>query len=230
MKDGLNALYNCGISRKLYTLVYDITQGSLGGALISTVNLDYTVDLHFKKSRHELSYGDVMIQLLIFQDDLFRMCTSQEAAQAGNYMIEAVMESKLLDLNIDKSCCIVIGDKNSTKDIKTDLRNHPLTLYGNLMKEKVSEKYVGDYIHSEGTGASVQCTVKNRSGRISLNIIESRAIIDDCRVNAVGGLLAGLDLWEVAILPSLLNNCQTWVNMSEDSLKLLENLQNTMYM
>ena len=60
-------MYNFGISRKLYTLEYDITQGSLGGALISTVNLDYTVDLHFKKSRHELSYGDVMIQLLIFK-------------------------------------------------------------------------------------------------------------------------------------------------------------------
>jgi hypothetical protein len=82
LKDGLNALYNCGISGKLYRLVYElnrstqlkvktgvgmststelgenITQGSIGGALISTVNLDYTVGLHFEKSRHELSYGE----------------------------------------------------------------------------------------------------------------------------------------------------------------------------
>ena len=42
-------------------------------------------------------------------------------------------------------------------------------------------------------------------------------------------MLAGIDLWEMAILPSLLNNCQTWVNISEESYKLLEDLQNTMY-
>ena len=97
------------------------------------------------------------------------------------------------------------------------------------MKEKVFDKYLGDYIHSEGTAASVLCTVKNRFGRISSNIIEVRAIIDDCRVNTVGGLCAELELWEIAILPSLLNNCQTWINISEDSFKLLEDLQNTMY-
>ena len=71
--------------------------------------------------------------------------------------------------------------------------------------------------------------MQNRSGRISLNIVESRAIIEDCRVNAVGGLLAGLELWEMAILPSLLNNCQTWINISDESIKILEDLQNTMY-
>ena len=253
LKDGLNALYNCGINGKLYRLIFElnrrtslkvktgvglststelgenITQGSIGGALISTVNLDYTVDIHFKKSRHELSYSSTKLQPLIFQDDIFRMCSSWEAAQAGNKMIEAVMESKLLDLNLEKSCYIVIGDKKAIKDLKSDLENNPLILCGDTMKEKVSDKYLGDYIHSEGTMASVLCTVKNRFGRISLNIIESRAIIDDCRVNSVGGLLAGLDLWELAILPSLLNNCQTWVNISEDSLKLLEDLQNLMY-
>ena len=253
LKDGLNALYNCGINGKLYRLIFElnrrtslkvktgvglststelgenITQGSIGGALISTVNLDYTVDIHFKKSRHELSYSSTKLQPLIFQDDIFRMCSSWEAAQAGIKMIEAVMESKLLDLNLEKSCYIVIGDKKAIKDLKSDLENNPLILCGDTMKEKVSDKYLGDYIHSEGTMASVLCTVKNRFGRISLNIIESRAIIDDCRVNSVGGLLAGLDLWELAILPSLLNNCQTWVNISEDSLKLLEDLQNLMY-
>ena len=95
LKDGLNALYNCGVKGKLYRLIYElnrktqlkvktgvglsktailgenITQGSIGGALISTVNLDFTVDMHFKKSMHEISYSDARLQPLIFQDDLF---------------------------------------------------------------------------------------------------------------------------------------------------------------
>ena len=64
-----------------------------------------------------------------------------------------------------------------------------------------------------------------RSGRISLNITESRAIIEYCR--AVGS--TGLEFWEMTILSSLLNNCQTWINISYDSIKILEDLQNTMF-
>ena len=144
-------------------------------------------------------------------------------------MIEAVMESKLLDLNKDKSCYILIGQKKFGLKLKAELEAQPLSLCSLPMKEKVSDKYLGDYIHSEGIKASVFCTISNRSGRISSSIIETRAIIDDCRINAVGGLLAGLDIWELAILPALLNNCQTWTNICEKSLKMLEDLQNTMY-
>jgi hypothetical protein len=43
------------------------------------------------------------------------------------------------------------------------------------MKEKVFIKYLGDYIHNQGTGASVLRTVKNRFGGISSNIIEDAA-------------------------------------------------------
>ena len=97
------------------------------------------------------------------------------------------------------------------------------------MKEKVCDKYLGDYVHSMGTQASVFCTVSHRAGGISTSIKESRAIIDNCRVNTVGGLVAGIDIWELAILPSLLNNCQTWINIGKDSLDMLEDLQNKMY-
>ena len=96
------------------------------------------------------------------------------------------------------------------------------------MKEKVSDKYLGNNIHSEGIKASVFCTISNRFDRISASIIETRAIIDDCRINAVGGLLAVLYIWELAILPALLNNSQAWTNICDKSLKMLEDLQNTM--
>ena len=39
----------------------NITQGSIGGALMSTVNLDYSVNHHFKESQHEISYCDVRL-------------------------------------------------------------------------------------------------------------------------------------------------------------------------
>ena len=102
-------------------------------------------------------------------------------------MMEAVMESILLDLN---SCYIVVGGNKNTQ------------IGGEL---------------------------EHRAGRISPSITETRAIIEDCRVNTVGGLVAGLDIWELAIIPSLLNNSQTWVNIEQSSIDMLEDLHNMMY-
>ena len=253
LQDGMNTLYNCDIKGKLYRLIYElnkktvlkvktgvglsestelgenITQGSIGGALFSTVNLDYTVNNHFKKSQYEISYSQIRLQPLIFQDDISRLSSSPSDAQAGNILIEACMESKLLDLNTDKSCYIVIGSKKIVKDIENELCITPLTLCGNKMKGKISDKYLGDYIHTGGPAASVDYTISNRYGMIVSGILETRAIIDDCRVNSVGGLQSGLDFWEMSYLPSLLNNCQTWTNISDNSIKMLEDLQNTMY-
>ena len=62
----------------------NITQGSIGGAMISTINLDFTVNGHFKSSSYEISYSDVRLQPLIFQDDISRLCSSPKDAQAGN--------------------------------------------------------------------------------------------------------------------------------------------------
>ena len=45
----------------------------------------------------------------------------------------------------------------------------------------------------------------------------------------VGGITSGLDIWETAHIPSLLNNCETWVEVSEKSLEKLEELQNTLF-
>lgn len=50
--------------------------------------------------------------------------------------------------------------------------------------------------------------------------------MEDFRLQKVGGLLGGFDLWEMAIIPSLLNNAETWVEISETSLQKLEELQN----
>ena len=87
---------------------------------------------------------------LIYQDDLGKFSSSRLDAQAGNDRIEACMETKLLDLHQDKSCYILIGNKEESEEIKSELELCPLTLYGIKMKEKSYEKYLGDLIQSGG--------------------------------------------------------------------------------
>ena len=42
----------------------------------------------------------------------------------------------------------------------------------------------------------------------------------------IGGIKCGLDIWEMAIIPSLLNNAGTWINISDKSIDKLNSLQN----
>ena len=158
LRDGMNAIYHCGIKGKLYRLIYNmnkdtkirvrtavgeteeketgenIGQGTLEGANISAANIDYTVNMFFKTSIDELSYGGEQLQPLLFQDDISRLATSVWGAQSGNNKMESVMETKLLDFNLDKSCVIVMGSRLKKAEINEQLRENPLKLCGQEMK------------------------------------------------------------------------------------------------
>ena len=98
-----------------------------------------------------------------------------------------------------------------------------------VIKEKSDDKYLGDTISSGGLSDSVFKTVKNRVGKMKQAINESKVIIEDLRMNIIGGTCSGIDLWEVAILPAALTNCETWVEIDERTLDLLEDVQSFMY-
>ena len=94
LRDGLNSIYLSGVQGNIYKLLYElnkdtqikvntlsgvseisctgenVTQGSLSAALISANNLDRGINDHFKGSSHEVSYNNIRMQPLIFQDDL----------------------------------------------------------------------------------------------------------------------------------------------------------------
>ena len=108
LKDAMNSLFECGIRGKEYNLIYElnrqnriqiktsvgmsdtfttgpiVSQGSIGGGLISALNLDYSVNKFFLNSNNEIFYHDVRLQPLIYQDDLGKFSASRMDAQAGN--------------------------------------------------------------------------------------------------------------------------------------------------
>jgi hypothetical protein len=56
-------------------------------------------------------------------------------------------------------------------------------------------------------------------------IYELRSLIEDFRMQIVGGLRSGIDLFESCIIPSLLSNCSTWTEITEHEEKMLDDLQ-----
>ena len=52
------------------------------------------------QSDKEVSYGPLPLQPFLFQDDVARLCTSIESAQAGNDKMAAITSLKQLEINI----------------------------------------------------------------------------------------------------------------------------------
>jgi hypothetical protein len=94
------------------------------------------------------------------------------------------------------------------------------------MKRKTKEKYLGDCLDERGLAASVEETILERVGRVRGAILELTTLCQDFRMEVVGGVRGAIDLWNICIIPSLLNNCGTWTEITEKSVKLCEDQQN----
>ena len=55
---------------------------------------------------------------------------------------------------------------------------------------------------------------------------EVKSIMEDFRMQAIGGMAGAWELWEAGICASLLSNCSTWVKMSKEAFKKLNKFQN----
>ena len=203
-------------------------QGTVGGALASALNLDEELNAHFEDSPAEICYGTTRLQPVSFQDDILRVCCSRDEAQEGYNRFEAVFKSKLLEIHPKKSCFMVFAPNNGTRDlIRQEIANRPLIYDRFEMKSKSEEKWLGDMLCDRGLDKSVEATINNRYGKIFSAIFEMKAVIEDLRMQMIGGLKCGLDIWELALIPSLINNCSTWTNISTESVERLDKLQNT---
>ena len=80
-------------------------------------------------------------------------------------------------------------------------------------------------ISTGGLAESVLATVLKRKGQVVSSILETKAFIEDCRSNIVGGITAGLEIWELAILSHLLNNSETWTEIKKSTIDMLDDLQ-----
>ena len=138
-----------------------VGQGTLEGSIVSAVNLDKGVDDFFRDSEYEVSYGELSLQPLLYQDDVARLANDLESAQMGNNRMETMAETKLLDFNLEKSFFIL---KKSRQELEKQLAVNPLQLCGANMKQEEQAKYLGDYMSSQGLAESISVTVKKRKG------------------------------------------------------------------
>ena len=227
LKDAMDTLYQCGIRGKLYRLWYEmyrdsqirvktasgltelkttgenVTQGSIGGAILSSANLDKTLCSYFGGSDCKISYGDKILAPITFQDDTMRMVDSLEAAKKGNTFMEAAMKRKQLQLNITKCSLIIFQKGNKIQSVREAINKEKcLKICNEQIMVKEKDDYLGEVLHEGGLAKSVEATVAKRYGRILTNIIEISSILEDFRIDTIGGLKSeGLELETYPAMP-----------------------------
>ena len=208
----------------------NVTKASVGGAILSSANLDNTLRVYFGGSDCEVSYGEVQLGPITFQDDTSRLVGTLQDAKKGNLFMEAAMKRKQLKLNISKCSLIVFDKKKKIEAIRKSINESKSMKIGqDIIKVKVKDDYLGEVNHEEGLEKSVESTIEKRYGRVFSSLIEVTAILNDFRIDSIGGMKAGLEIYELAILPSILNNSDMWVEMGKTSIEKLNNLQNTIF-
>ena len=73
---------------------------------------------------------------------------------------------------------------------------------------------------------SVTLTINKRIGIVKKAIFEIKFIIEDCRSRVAGSVNTGLMIWESCIVPFLLNNSSTWLDIKQSDIERLVKIQN----
>ena len=87
------------------------------------------------------------------------------------------------------------GSKRFRDKTEKDLKANPLMFSSFPVKQKVSDKYLGQVLHCDGVEASATATVQERMGKIKGATMEIRSIVEEFEMQAFGGLAAAWELW-----------------------------------
>ena len=247
--DAMDACYRAGVKGKLYRLLFlmnkdtkievktgtgvsrveetgeNVGQGTVEGAIVSAKNIDTPMDDTFSKSCHEISYGDESLQPLLYQDDILRASDTLESLEAGNRLIEHVMNEKLLSLNIGKSNYMIIGKNKLSDELRRSVKDIQIKLDDCAMNKSETEKYLGDYFHENGNSQSIIITVKMRFKKAMNAISDIKSVVEDTRANVFGAVKVGLEIFELCVIPFLLYNSEVWDHIPTEALKLLNDFQ-----
>ena len=68
--------------------------------------------------------------------------------------------------------------------------------------------------------------MKARAGKIKGAAMEVKAIVEDYEMKAMGGLVAAWELWEKALIPSLLSGAGNWLGRIDETVKQYNSIQN----
>ena len=205
-------------------------QGSSYGALVSSLNLDFSVNQVMAVIEQYLSTFDtVQLRSLQFQDDIAKLSTNREECQISQETIAEMIESKQLVLNNEKCQVMVLGEFGEADRERNKLENQPIVMDGKDVKTGTEEKYLGDFIRNSTVADSIDYTVEMRLRAVTGPIMEILSLAEDIKSCYIGPATTATVLWESIIIKKVLNNAASWVGITQATMQKLEKVQTNFY-
>ena len=129
-----------------------------------------------------------------------------------------------MDAHPEKSGILILGSQKFKKEVARDLEENSIFLNKFKLKKKENDKYLGQVVQSNLSDSAL-ATVQDKAGKIKGAALEVKALIEDFQMQAMGGLVAAWELWERALVPSLLSGAGTWLGDTREAEKLCNKLQ-----
>ena len=90
--------------------------------------------------------------------------------RAGNTKLDFLLREKQLEAHPAKSGYLIYGREGFRAKAEHEAMEKPIMLGQIVMKEKISEAYLGDILCSEGLEASIKATIKDRAAKVKGSI------------------------------------------------------------
>ena len=208
---------------KTATIKDSIGQGSMGAALVSSLNIGCSIKDTFKEDSTKI--GDKGLNAVIFQDDIGKLNDNLEQSRESCAKIDDTLKRKLLSVNYDKSKVLIVGSTQFRNKTLKELERNPMRMGNSTIEHSEKEKYLGDIIHEKGCFESISATIKDRLGKatgICNDIIQT---CDSPWINGLGNSSIVIKEFEARVIPLLLNNCETWIGIDDKHIKELQDFQ-----
>ena len=202
-----------------------VGQGSSGAALASQAMVDSGLEEYFAGSAEEMYYGGVRVETAAYQDDICKPNSDTISAQIGMTRLSAMLAERGLEAHEDKTGYILFGSDEFKKNRKRELDKMPLNFGSFKVKQKSQDKYLGQVLHQGGLAQSVKSTIMDRVGKVKGAIYLTKQVIETVQMQAISGMMAAKEIWERAIVPSLLSGAGTWIESTVEAEEMCEELQ-----
>ena len=176
-----------------------IMQGNIFGSIICTSVMDKLAKMFYQNEDLIYKYKkEVSIPILGMVDDVLNVAKCSEQVVQSNSTINTFMEQNKLKLASTKCSRIHVGKK-------TD-ECHKLKVHEETMKNSESEKYLGDFISSDG---KLDATIHDRIRRAYSYLSEIRALLTDMPFGK-WRIQIGLLLRDAMFMNGILFNSEAW--------------------
>ena len=201
-----------------------IGQGSVGAALVSSLNIGDAMAKTFKNVT-TASIGSRKLNTLVFQDDIAKMNDNLGQARDACTKIDKMLKRKQLSVNYDKSKFLIFGKNKYRKKVLKNIEKDPMIMGGQQIQHSSVEKYFGDLIHEKGCEQSIKETVNKRIQGLTSKADEIIQIAESPIMGGLGNSTIAFRLFEAQIIPALLHNAESWIGITDKIIKDLQDFQ-----